>query len=68
MGGIIIPNELVELLIRMELGVGKAQRYMTDAVVTIVGDFSQLSDSDPSLPPSALKKHHEIVRVLDTTI
>ena len=29
---------------------------MIDVVVAIVGDFNQLSDSDPSLPPSARKK------------
>lgn len=56
MGGIVIPNEIVELLIRMEPGVGKAQRYMIDVVVAIVGEFNQLSDSDPSLSPSSRKK------------
>jgi len=56
MGGIVIPNEIVELLIRMEPGIGKAQRYMLDAVVAIVGDFNQLSPSDPSLPRSARRK------------
>ena len=56
MGGIVIPNEIVELLIRMEPGIGKAQRYMLDAVVAIVGDFNQLSPSDPSLPRSAHRK------------
>jgi hypothetical protein len=56
MGGIVIPNEIVELLIRMEPGAGKMQRYMIDVVIAIVGEFNQLSDSDPSLSPSSRKK------------
>ena len=56
MGGIVVPNEIVELLIRMEPGAGKVQRYMIDVVIAIVGEFNQLSDSDPSLSPSSRKK------------